>query len=531
MTTEHHLNENSLRQDADIRWHILSPARWPQAARMALVAFIAALSIVLIVPVGTASAEPPRQDPPPSSAPREPNRMVNKLNEWYLRGTEKESLDRHDRNYGVKRFSQIVGKFWIGKLKSGSVNVSWTDTPTIADSLYEFKKDLDKTPGAIKKRIAGTQNEIQEAKKRVERASNAAERQEAERDLEKLRKKYRKDFKGYQEVMKEKPRDLGSEERKAAERVKSLGQKIRDTRNELKSGGAGGYRQRQLQQRLVELERKHTQAEGELRALRGNSGDEDGDTDGTSGTRPTPRGPQQPPKGPGGVGTATRQDTGSVADQQKNTRPAPQAKPPFRPGRGKGTAQAIGEVLGEMTQKRMDHENQKLLESALRDPELRTRILTEFQDKQRETVLEEITRPFRGKEFTPGELRHAGPPLKKHQKMLDDTQRKARESNSDPAYLKARRECGGYETCVKERTKNLRQQQTKATAEANRKARESNSDPAYLKARRECGGYETCVKERTKVLREQQTKESAKKQERDSVDKKTRSGRAQMSKQ
>ncbi|MGC4815848.1 hypothetical protein ACLQ29_35610, partial [Micromonospora sp. DT228] len=35
--------------------------------------------------------------------------------------------------------------------------------------------------------------------------------------------------------------------------------------------------------------------------------------------------------------------------------------------------------------------------------------------------------------------------------------------NNDPAYLQARKECGGYDTCVTERTRKLRQQNARNT--------------------------------------------------------------------
>ncbi|MFF8848017.1 hypothetical protein ACF08N_35835, partial [Streptomyces sp. NPDC015127] len=38
----------------------------------------------------------------------------------------------------------------------------------------------------------------------------------------------------------------------------------------------------------------------------------------------------------------------------------------------------------------------------------------------------------------------------------------------------------------------------------------SNADPAYQQARTECGGYDTCVTERTRKLRAEQAKDSTK---------------------
>ncbi|SCF67643.1 hypothetical protein, partial [Streptomyces sp. Ncost-T10-10d] len=76
-------------------------------------------------------------------------------------------------------------------------------------------------------------------------------------------------------------------------------------------------------------------------------------------------------------------------------------------------------------------------------------------------------------------------------------------SNADPLYQQARTECGGYDTCVTERTHKLRKQNAKAIAQSTKKAHRSNADPLYQQARTECGGYDTCVTERTHKLRAQ----------------------------
>ncbi|MFE4801825.1 hypothetical protein ACFRFL_44540, partial [Streptomyces sp. NPDC056708] len=81
--------------------------------------------------------------------------------------------------------------------------------------------------------------------------------------------------------------------------------------------------------------------------------------------------------------------------------------------------------------------------------------------------------------------------------------KKAKKSNADPLYQQARTECGGYDTCVTERTDKLRKQNAKAIAESTKKAKKSNADPLYQQARTECGGYDTCVTERTAKLRAQ----------------------------
>ncbi|MFD8381732.1 hypothetical protein ACFV2X_24905, partial [Streptomyces sp. NPDC059679] len=92
---------------------------------------------------------------------------------------------------------------------------------------------------------------------------------------------------------------------------------------------------------------------------------------------------------------------------------------------------------------------------------------------------------------------------KQNAKAIAESTKKAKESNADPLYQQARTECGGYDTCVTERTNKLRKQNAKAIAESTKKAKESNADPLYQQARTECGGYDTCVTERTNKLRAQ----------------------------
>ncbi|MFG2631291.1 hypothetical protein, partial [Streptomyces sp. NPDC048473] len=95
------------------------------------------------------------------------------------------------------------------------------------------------------------------------------------------------------------------------------------------------------------------------------------------------------------------------------------------------------------------------------------------------------------KGFTQGATRDIGPKLIEHQEMLDTTKAVADRSNADPLYQQARTECGGYDTCVTERTHKLRKQNAKAITESTKKAKKSNADPLYQQARTECAGYDT----------------------------------------
>ncbi|MEU1665164.1 hypothetical protein ABZ547_16345, partial [Streptomyces sparsogenes] len=117
----------------------------------------------------------------------------------------------------------------------------------------------------------------------------------------------------------------------------------------------------------------------------------------------------------------------------------------------------------------------------------------------------------------------------------------AKESNADPLYQQARKECGGYDTCVTDRVAKLRAQKKAATgrsdqpratdvhktttaktsqakqrtqnaraiAESTKRAKKSNADPLYQQARTECGGYDTCVTDRVAKLRAQKKATSA----------------------
>ncbi|MFD7291111.1 hypothetical protein [Streptomyces sp. NPDC059863] len=101
-------------------------------------------------------------------------------------------------------------------------------------------------------------------------------------------------------------------------------------------------------------------------------------------------------------------------------------------------------------------------------------------------------------------------------RAVAEATKKAAESNADPLYQKARADCGGYDTCVTDRVKKLRDQaaqkerNAKAIAEATKKAAESNADPLYQQARAECGGYDTCVTDRVAKLRAQKKATTAK---------------------
>ncbi|MFD5899822.1 hypothetical protein, partial [Streptomyces sp. NPDC060366] len=116
---------------------------------------------------------------------------------------------------------------------------------------------------------------------------------------------------------------------------------------------------------------------------------------------------------------------------------------------------------------------------------------------------------------------------KKKARAVAKSTKKATESNADPLYQQARVDCGGYDTCVTERTAKLRTQaadekqeaaknkevekkKARAVAKSTKKATESNADPLYQQARVDCGGYDTCVTERTAKLRAQKKATAAK---------------------
>jgi len=122
---------------------------------------------------------------------------------------------------------------------------------------------------------------------------------------------------------------------------------------------------------------------------------------------------------------------------------------------------------------------------ALDDPDLRKRLIDEYREFESSNPVEQLGRPFTGKEFTPGQLYDSGPRLVEVQKTLEEVTAKADRSNADPLYQQARQERGGYDTCVTERTSKLRAQKKTAStttatpAEQHKRPQKKTQTPDY----------------------------------------------------
>ncbi|MFI9040610.1 hypothetical protein, partial [Streptomyces sp. NPDC053726] len=168
-------------------------------------------------------------------------------------------------------------------------------------------------------------------------------------------------------------------------------------------------------------------------------------------------------------------------------------------------SETLGDLAGQAYADHVSSEHEQLLKKAVEDDALRRAIIDDYHQIEDDTPLDSLGRGFdTSKGFTQGATRDIGPKLIEHQEMLDTTKAVADRSNADPLYQQARIECGGYDTCVTERTAKLRKQNAKAIADSTKKAKKSNTDPLYQQARTECGGYDTCVTERTAKLRAQE---------------------------
>ncbi|MBW4716437.1 hypothetical protein [Saccharothrix obliqua] len=224
-----------------------------------------------------------------------------------------------------------------------------------------------------------------------------------------------------------------------------------------------------------------------------------------------------PKTGTTAVVPKTGAKTGTTAVAPKVGRVAPFVGPKspvplgVRGGRSGLTSAVVGENSSLLVRGYLDAKHQEWYRKALQDEKLRKRIIADYQDLKDNNHFEDWKRAFDGsKEFASGTTRAIAPDLIKYQKSLDEARKVAKKSNADPLYQQARRECGGYDTCVQDRVKKLRDKSAKGVAKAERNAKKSNADPLYQQARRECGGYDTCVQDRVKKLRDKSAKGVAK---------------------
>ncbi|MGW9121759.1 hypothetical protein ACWGRV_34995 [Streptomyces sp. NPDC055663] len=508
-------------------WLAREPRRWPVGVRMALVAVIAVVGFTLVGPTATASAAPPPPSPTSDSG-REPSRW-DRL-QWKMYETlVPATVDGHDPYYKWKVLWQIAAKRVLTKLEKGSVSLSFKDdVPNLAQDAEELKRRWQETPDGLRRQRTKIGNKIHDLNQKIDRAQTLAEREELESDREVVRRQEKDVAKRYRKLMETQP-DAES----VAARIQGLDTKISDLRNKITSLEEETKKSRpDRREKLRQLNTARAnlaEAEAEHRRLQGPP-DDDSDT---GGTRTTPRDPKQPPKGPGSTNPTTTPTTSTTPKGTKSTTvTGPTVTPKGTTGtdpamswkgwnslktpkagfRGStGTNQMADAIAGVIADgisqdyaAHLDRRNQQLLEQARKDPALAKRIIDDYNEIKDNNEIEVLFRSFdTSKGFTQGATREVAPELIKSQKALDTAKAVADKSNADPFYQQARTECGGYDTCVTERTDKLRKQNAEAIAELTKKAKESNADPLYQQARTECGGYDTCVTDRTAKLRAQ----------------------------
>ncbi|PKV82977.1 hypothetical protein [Streptomyces sp. TLI_146] len=508
------------------------PRSWPALLRAVLVAVVAVVGFALIGPMATATAAPRPPHPTSDSSGDEPSRWQGL--KWFMyESLVGGALDPHDPKYKPKLGWQGFVQLVLKKMGGDSLSLSVSDTPKLVGGVLEYHHRSQGTLPGLRKQLTKAAGEIHDLTQKAAQARTDAEREEIGKDLEAARKAYKYKFKQYLAVKETQP-DAESAEAKIQgldRRISDLKDKVSSLEEETKKARPGRREKvRQLKTARVNL----AEAEAERRRLQ----EPPDDDDDTPGTRTTPRDPKKPPKGPASTGptaksTPTTNSTTANATTQTRASKSTTATGPsaswrattslkgwrsvkvprtgFRGGTGThqmtdAIAAVIADGISQDYAAYLDRRNQQLLEQARNNPDLRKRIIDDYNEIKDNNEIEVLFRSFEHKGFTQGATREIAPELIKQQKALDTAKAVAAKSNADPLYQRARRECGGYDTCVRERTHKLRQQNVKAIAESTRKAKKSNADPLYQQARTECGGYDTCVRERTHKLRQQNAK-------------------------
>ncbi|WP_371095793.1 hypothetical protein [Streptomyces sanglieri] len=544
-------------------WLAREPRRWPVSVRMALVAVIAVVGFTLVGPTATASAAPPPPSPTSDSG-REPSRL-ERLQWQMYESWVAAALDGHDPYYKWKLLRQIAAKRVLAKLEKGSVSLSFKDdVPNLVQDAQEFIRRSQETPDGLRRQRTKAGDKIHDLNQKIDRAQTPAEREKLKSDREVARRQEKDVAKRYRKLMETQPvaesvkariQGLDTKISDLRGKITSLEEETRKSRPDRRE------KLRQLETARANL----AQAEAEHRRLQGPP-DDDSDTGGTRTTPRDPKQPPKGPgstnptttsttpttskgtksttvTGPTATvkGTKSTTVTGPTATVKgtksttvtgptatvKGTKSTTVTGPTITPKGTKGTtvtgptitpktgfrgstgmADAIAGVIADGISQdyaaHLDRRNQQLLEQARKDPALAKRIIDDYNEIKDNNEIEVLFRAFdTSKGFTQGATREVGPELIKSQKALDTAKAVADKSNADPLYQQARTECGGYDTCVTERTAKLRKQNAKAVADSTKKAKKSNADPLYQQARTECGGYDTCVTDRTAKLRAQ----------------------------
>jgi hypothetical protein len=465
--------------------------RKPHLARLAVRGLL--VGIVSTVAFGAMAAGTSQAafaaDPPPASADSGDNkksRRAKAKDELMAKALAEildlaAPLDPADPKYKQKLYKQVLANRVITKLGSGSLSISASDIQGLVSDAFEIHRRSKQTVTGLQGRMSKLDKKIEGLRKQVAQAKTPAERDRAKAKLTTATNSR----KALNKLLKEAEHQARPFNRDAY--IRNLQRAIWGLEQQV-NGKASRETKAKIQTRLEQV-RKNLETALEDREEERKRRDDDGDEGGTPAKRVDPK---QPPTNPSTTGA-----------KKTVTTPTVPKKTTFRSrlgGRGSrgGGAEAIGEALEQIRAEYTNKEYQKLLDKAVKDPKLRERIVKEYLDMLDNGVVEDLTRPFDGtKKFTKGELHAVGPAaVDLHTKALAD------KSNADPVYQKARQDCGGYDTCVKDRTRKLRQ----AITDAEQKAKKSANDPVYRKAREDCGGYETCVKERVKKLRNDITK-------------------------
>ncbi|MFF8280645.1 hypothetical protein ACF05T_31985 [Streptomyces lateritius] len=502
---------------------------------------MAALSFVLAGPTTAAVAAAP---PPPAAGDSSDGKKPNPWDWAYWKMHEflnPDAHDTHDKWFRWKTIGQVAGARVLKLMNKGKEPGFGSILTGLHQDYHEVKKRMMKTPKGAREQVKKSSEAVHEAKKNAEQAQTPKAKEKADKATEKARNWNKEAAANLRESKATAHPDTKAEIRKVEAKIRNLEEKITNLETKKAKVKHKGEQNR-VQRSLNAARERLTKAQ----AQRAEFGD---GPDDTGGTRPVELKPKTPSQGPGSTNaktpptplvsnttkkpSATNVQTPPVSNTTKDpsatnvkiprkaptitaVKPRQPVVPSVRtPGgvrgvRGSVAADAVGDLVGQATDAYLSRKNQKVLDKALSDPEMRARLIAEHREYQTQGPFQQLARPFKGKEFTPGEMRENGPKLIKVEKTLDTVRKKADRSNADPLYRQARTECGGYDTCVTERTRSLRDKNTKDIAESTRKARKSNADPAYRQARTECGGYDTCVTERTRKLRAEQAKDTVK---------------------
>ncbi|MGW5641553.1 hypothetical protein ACWEV3_03220 [Saccharopolyspora sp. NPDC003752] len=471
-----------------------------------LVGATMATGVALVGPAAVASAEPPPASATPNPGQGQPGgarKVIQKIKGVIYEIRYPDTLDPGDPRLREKVIASVVVRRLEKGLSTGKTSVSIADAPDLADDVAEAIRRTGRTTERLKKRLNGAEERITKHKDQLANAKTPRAKATAARKLEQARNRYNSVFREYMKAKKAaEPFDWDKE-------VNRLTNRLKDFERAAKSPRLTAHGRQQAEKQVDEARAELEQAREDRDRIRsaGRDDDEGGDTTGTSAK------PKKPDNGGTDGTTAERPSTGKVRTQGRlgrlGTRLGTIRMPRGYRGGGTGLSQVYGELLGQAYADHVAAEHQETLRKAMRDPALRKRIIDDYNDIKDNNHLETFGRAFdTSKGFTQGTTRDIGPKLVEYQKQLDTTRKNADESNADPLYRQARHECGGYDTCVTERTKRLRDRNAREVADSTKKARTSNADPSYQQARRECGGYDTCVTERTKRLRKEEERKA-----------------------